>query len=236
MARVPGSTLLLREVEGAPGPHTARFDAGPPFASRLAVLPSAFNPPTVAHLALLEAAAALPGVQSVAALLTTRNVDKGVTGASFADRIGMLLTTHEAECPWLGVLATNQARIIDQEAALVAAYPSLGLDFVVGYDTLVRLFDERYYTAMQAELAPFFARARLIALNRGEADTAVVRAFVEREAGPFAESIVVATLDEHAASLSSTLARDAIEAGEATAVVPPPVGDYIREHGLYRRT
>lgn len=224
---------LLEAVLESGGPTAVRFDEGRPFSNRLAVLPSAFNPPTVAHLALLEVARSLPGAGAACALLTTRNVDKGLTGAAFADRVGMLLAVNEAH-HWLGVVATNQARIIDQEAALAVAFPGVEFDFVVGYDTLVRLFDPRYYSAMDDELAPFFERARVIALNRGEAGTAAVRAFVEREAAHFAERIVVAELDAHPASLSSTLARAAFREGSSTTAVPPAVARYIEEHQLYR--
>lgn len=224
---------LLSEVECAEGPSTARFDEGDRFISRVAVLPSAFNPPTRAHLALLSAARTLPGVESAAALLTTRNVSKGLTGAGFADRIGMLLAARE-ETAWLGVLATNQARIVDQEAALTDAYPGLAFDFVVGYDTLIRLFDASYYTSMERELAPFFSRTRLIALNRGEADTDAVRTFIARHASAFAQHILVAELDAYSATLSSTLARAAIDTPQERAIVTAPVEAYMAAHRLYR--
>ena len=58
---------------------------------RVAVLPSAFNPPTIAHLHLLEQALRVEGVTLAAAMLSTRNVAKGVVGAGLADRVGMLL-------------------------------------------------------------------------------------------------------------------------------------------------
>lgn len=232
---MPAIATILAGLTTSPVPAAVRFDGGPPVQSRMAVLPSAFNPPTIAHLALLEAARLLPGVQSAAALLTTRNVDKGVTGASFGDRIGMLLAAHEQH-PWVSILATNQARIIDQEAALASHLPGIEFDFVVGYDTLVRLFDAKYYTAMHDELAAFFDRARVIALNRGESDVAVVRSFIEEKAARFADRILVAELDAHPASLSSTLARDAVRDGQPTAIVPPSVARYIETYNLYRET
>jgi len=229
---VPAIETILADLTNNLSPAAVRFDDGPPLEARLAVLPSAFNPPTIAHLALLEAARQLPGIESAAALLTTRNVDKGLTGASFADRIGMLLAVHEHH-RWLSVVATNQARIIDQEAALASHFPGIEFDFVVGYDTLVRLFDARYYTAMHDELGPFFDRARIIALNRGEADIVAVKSFIDEQAAPFASRIVIAELDAHPASLSSTLARDAIRDGESTAIVPPAIARYIETHNLY---
>src|SRR6185437_10745724 len=121
-------------------------------------------PPTLAHLHLLETAAALEPGGRPAALLSTRNVAKGVFGAALADRVGMLLAMHAIH-PALGVLATNAARLVEQARALRAEFEDAQFDFVVGHDTLVRLFDAVYYTDMQAGLGEFFAHHRVIATN-----------------------------------------------------------------------
>lgn len=211
-----------------------RFDGGPPFVSRIAVLPAAYNPPTLAHSNLLELGRSEPGVSASAALLSTRNVDKGVHGATLAQRIQMLLTLHAAN--GIAVLATNRARLVDQSRALRVAFPGVGFDFVVGYDTLVRVFDERYYDDMAAELAPFFAEHRLVATNRAEHSVAEVERFLQ--AHPLArqhrDRILVRQIDEHPASLSSSAARADAAAGMDSTHLPPPVAAYIREHGLYR--
>jgi nicotinic acid mononucleotide adenylyltransferase len=205
---------------------------------RVAVLPSAYNPPTLAHRHLLDSAARVDGVSASAALLSTRNVDKGVFGASLGDRIGMLLAEHSGP-PQFAVLATNAARLADQGEALLQHFPGLAFDFVVGYDTLIRLFDARYYTDMPAELAAFFAHHRVIAANRAEATVVQVEEFVVREATAFAHRIVVHEIPPGPASLSSTHARSLSQAWEAAAdeivtqVVSPAVADYISEHGLY---
>ena len=118
-------------------------------------------------------------------------------------------------------------------------FPGLAFDFVVGYDTLIRLFDARYYTDMPAELAAFFAHHRVIAANRAEATVVEVEEFVAREAMAFAHRIVVHEIPPGPASLSSTHARSLSQAWEAAAdeivtqVVSPAVADYISEHGLY---
>lgn len=222
----------LDALDRAPGPGVVRFDDGPRFRSRVAVLPSAFNPPTAAHAGLLELAADLAGISSTAALLSTRNVDKGVFGASLADRIGMLLAAREAD-PALAVLASNAARIADQAAALRQEWPGIGFDFVVGYDTLVRLFEPRYYDDMDAALRGFFAEHRVIAANRATVTTEDVIAYLEQpQVRPYRDRIVVLELDEARAALSSTAVRN----GEPHPIDPviPPVARYIAERGLYR--
>lgn len=227
----------IARLDATQDPAAVRFDDGPPLRARVATLPSAYNPPTIAHLGLLELAATLPGVGSVAALLTTKNVAKGVFGASLEHRVGMLLELQGA-LPDFAVLAANTARFVDQAEALRTSFPQVDFDFVVGYDTLVRLFDPVYYRDMAGELSPFFARHRLVAANRADATVREVEHFLDRpDVEPFRPSITVLELDEARAALSSTLAREAAANGAHNdAPVLPAVARYIDAHALYRET
>ncbi len=229
----PDLVNLLSELEATPAPAVARFDSGGPFRGRLAFLPAAYNPPTLAHVHLLEAALEVDGVEHVAAMLTTRNVAKDVFGASLHDRVAMLLELH-GERPELAVLAANAARIIDQASALSAAVGDVGVDAIVGFDTLERLFDPRYYADMEGELAPFFERHRVIAANRGNHHVTEVEAWVRANAGPFAGRILVREIHAHPASLSSTVVRESVAVGLDELPVSLGVRRYIEQHGLYR--
>ena len=214
-------------------PAAARFGAEGALRGGWAVLPSAFNPPTRAHLRLLDLAREAAGGAGGAALLTTRNVAKGVEGAPLADRIGMLLAAR-ASLPGLAVLAANQARIVDQAAALRSAWPEAAFDFALGHDTLVRLFDERYYAgAMEAELDPFFARHRVIAANRGDVSAAETAAWAAERAARWADRIVTVALDAEHARIASSDVRARIAAGGASGDVPAEVAAYVRARGLY---
>lgn len=220
----------LADVQAARGKAVARFDAGSPFGRPVALLPSAFNPVTNAHIELLRLAARHG---DPAALLSTRNVDKGVYGASLEHRVGMLLAA--ARVHHFAVLATNAARFVDQARALREAFPSLRFDFVAGYDTLVRLFEPRYYDDLGGDLAEFFSHHRLIAVNRGDVSAEAVAAYLSTGA-PAAHRtrIAVETLADAHAVVSSTVARSEIEAHGRTRDVPPEVAAYIRQHRLYR--
>jgi nicotinic acid mononucleotide adenylyltransferase len=222
----------LQELHGQPRPAIARFDPGPEMRGRVVVLPAAFNPPTRAHVHLLDAAQDRARTEHALALLTTRNVDKGIYGAPLADRVAMLLAAR-AEAPF-AVAASNQARILDQAVALRESFPGATFDFVVGFDTLERLFAPRYYDDMERELASFFAHHRVWAANRGDVQPADVAAWIRSHSGRFCDSIEVLEIDDHPASLSSTSAREAAWTAEAERVVPAPVRRYISEHGLYR--
>jgi len=224
----------LDACTAASEPGAERFDDGPPLEGRYAVLSSAFNPPTVAHLRMLALAAALPHISGTAALLTTLNVDKGLYGASLEHRVAMLLAVR-AERPHPAVLATNVPRFVDQAAALGAGFPHAAFDFIVGHDTLVRIFDARYYADMPAELAAFFAGHRLIATNRGLAGIDEVVATLGRdEAARFANRITVLELDGEAAAISSSAARHALAAEDHSPELPESVRRYIARHALYR--
>ena len=223
----------LTALHAAEGPSVTRFDAGPAFEGRIAVLPSAFNPPTLAHAHLLTAAASLEGLSGVAALLSTRNVDKGLVGAPLAHRIGMLLAEQRA-WPSLAVLATNAARLVDQGAALGQRFQGAEFDFIVGYDTLVRLFDGRYYTDMPVELARFFAHHRVIAANRADVTIAQVAEFIAVAGGAFADRILTLQIAGGPAALSSTQAREAVASQSTSEALSDAVARYVAEHGLYR--
>jgi len=226
-------SLRLERLDAVAHPAAERFDSTSAFVGRIAVLPSAYNPPTLAHVELLRAAVSSDHCDAAAALLTTRNVDKGLHGAQLPDRVGMLLALH-AEWPALAVAVSNQARIIDQAAALTAAFPAANFDFVVGFDTLERIFAARYYTDMELELKPFFEQHRVFAANRGAVGTEDVSAWIEQNAGRFAHAIRVLPLDAFPASLSSTQVRDGVAGGVPDVAVTPAVRRYIEERGLYR--
>ena len=218
---------VLDGLDDGPPLGVRRFDRGAALSARIVVLPSAFNPPTKAHLALLDLARQVTGAARTAALLTTRNVDKGLHGAPLEHRVGMLLAAGE----WRGlaVLTTNAARFVDQGRALTAAFPGVEVDFVAGYDTLVRIFDTRYYTNMASELASFFAAHRLVATNRGADELAAARAVLDRlEARAFADRVLLAELDPDSAAMSSTDARSGRQD-----MLPAGVADYIAQHRLY---
>ena len=235
MDRSDRSAILdaLTALGGSDGHVARRFDATEQFDGRVVVLPSAFNPPTRAHLRMLELAAGVAGASHRAAMLTTRNVDKGLYGAPLDHRIGMLLA-EAREAPGLAVVATNAARFVDQAAALTAEFREARFDFVAGYDTLVRIFDPRYYDDMDAALTPFFGRHRLLVTNRAEATPRALSAFVAALPARFRDRVLQLELDDHAAWMSSTAARENVAGGGEDESIPPAVRRYIEEHGLYR--
>ena len=141
----------------------------------LVVMDASFNPMTVAHEAMLNRASDACRAGEALLLLSHANVDKSVYGATLAQRLAML--DHYAESSRnLSVAGCSHARFVDKAHALGPLYPkSTVLYFVVGYDTLLRLFDPRYYSNFRDELSAFFAGARVVAANRANTDPDALR-------------------------------------------------------------
>ncbi|KAK0752429.1 hypothetical protein B0T18DRAFT_388370 [Schizothecium vesticola] len=113
----------------------------------LIILDSSFNPPTLAHLhmatsALRAAACNKTNSPRLLLLLSVQNADKPVKPAGFAQRLAMM---H--------VFAGDVQRNVGDDLVVL-----------VGFDTLVRIFDAKYYggeEGMRREVGGFLGRARL---------------------------------------------------------------------------
>ena len=202
---------------------------------RVGVLAASFNPPTRAHLRMAILARERFRLDEVLFELAKSNVDKPIFGAPLHERLMMLRRIAERR-PWLSVGASTHGRFLDKVSALRPLYPTAEIVFIVGYDTLVRLFDPKYYTEMDAELGRLFAEARFVCANRGEADTTAIAALMDRpETRPFRDGVAPFPLDPYHASLSASSIRERLAHGETTLPdVLPEVAEYIFDRALYR--
>ena len=216
-------------------PMAVSFTQSDLLRGRVAVLPASFNPPTVAHLELLELSKTVPGTHLAAAMLTTQNVSKTIQEESLRHRLAMLMAVRLTSD--VHVLGCNKARIVDQASVLSSTFPSCAFDFIVGFDTLVRFFDEKFYDNSQSmirELSIFFNGCRLITANRNEDDVGKVHQWIDDKTGSWKESIIVLELNETMRNVSSTIAREAIKEGRSSSFLPPLVQNYITKNNLYR--
>jgi nicotinic acid mononucleotide adenylyltransferase len=166
------------------GPPTAKFvhqatqtaKSGP---RKIGVLSASYNPPTVAHMMLCRSAHAQIGFDEVVFLLTAVNADKKITGATLPQRLQMLeriaQTGESGISAPLSIVACSHPRFVDMAQGLSDLYAQTEaikptFYFILGYDTLIRLFDPKYYKDMGQELAPFFGHAHVVAFNRGDND------------------------------------------------------------------
>ena len=125
---------------------------------KIIVFPGSFNPPTIAHLALLKQAwqfARIHGPMHVYAALSTHITDKErVQRPLLLDRITLLETVLRNHVRHTGILLFNRGLYVEQAAALHTTFPQVSdLYFLIGFDKIVQIFDQRYYTDRDQALA-----------------------------------------------------------------------------------
>ncbi|KAF7592904.1 hypothetical protein BBP40_012316 [Aspergillus hancockii] len=214
---------------------------------RLYVLDSSFNPPTLAHrriasTALLESPSKAP---RLLLLLATQNADKPSKPASFEDRLIMMdlfardlleylminfPTSENERLPAIDIGLTKKPFFVDKAAEIEAAgiySESLEQVHLTGYDTLIRIFNPKYYPPEHTlqPLGPFLSNHQLrVTMRPGSewGDTEEQKRFLlnmaqggmENEGGKreWAQRIqLVEGRRPDQRPVSSTLAREAIE-------------------------
>lgn len=253
----------------------------------LFVLDSSFNPPTLAHQRMALSAlrddqkkkeeAEKAGTPSrVLLLLAINNADKAPKPAAFPQRLAMMYVfaldlLEEATAAVEIDLAVTTEPYFHSKSGAVAGDPlyfsgdgkargemEMEQVYLTGFDTLIRIFDGKYYPdgSMRRALDPFLARARLRVTMRPDADWGGAdeqRAYLGRlaaggleEAGGWREWAgrveMVDGGDEqgkHEIVISSTKVRDAVVGEDWDGLrgyVSAGVADWIRSEGLYRET
>jgi nicotinic acid mononucleotide adenylyltransferase len=198
------------------------------------VFPGSFNPPTLAHLAMLRQARAWitqrhGGHWQIYAALSRHIVDKETTARmTLLDRVALLerlLTGHT------GVLLLNRGLYVEQAQGIRAAFPQIRrLYFLLGFDKIVQIIDMRYYADRDAALRELFTLAELLVAPRGADGKNQLNALLARpENRPFVSYIHALPLDARYREMSSTSARQGVRLSD----VPAEVGDFIQRTRPY---
>ena len=142
---------------------------------RLVILDSSFNPPTTAHAQMIQQS---PAHDRILLLLSVENADKPAKPAAFPQRLAMMEAFGRA-LHTSGAGATGAAATVDigvskwpyfhdkaQAIAESGFYGDVDMTFLAGYDTLIRIFNPKYYgngdgREMKVALDGLFGRARL---------------------------------------------------------------------------
>lgn len=211
----------------------------------LAILDSSFNPPTAAHHAIASSSfpahpgCERPGYTARLLLYSPRNADKvpGSSDASTEQRSAMMRLLAERMSGAgreTGAALLPLPTFAQKADALAAHFPDAHLTFLVGTDTLTRVFDPKYYDDMDTALAHLFERAHLVCCARGADADAVLAAHPKIR--DWARAGNVRFIDA-VGEVSSTQIRRAVQAGDwetAQRLCAPGVGEYVRKEGLYR--
>lgn len=203
---------------------------------KLGVFSGSFDPLTRPHVRIMELAQQRHALDEVLLLIARVNVDKADFGASLTERLWMLEQLARSRRD-LSVAASSHGRFIEKVRAVREVYPDeTAIYFVVGFDTLVRIFDPKYYTDPQQALADLFRQSEMIVANRGSADLPAVRRWLDDpQRRPFSRRIHLIELDEFHAGISATLVRQRVREGKPIDdLVPPEIAALIEQKGLYR--
>lgn len=214
----PGGQPRMAFVRRAPAGVTGRT-------GHLLCLSASFNPLTVAHLWLIQEASRIFPPDEILLLLARANVDKPVEGFPLERRLGMLLRFVESH-PTFSVAACSHGRFVDKAEAIWRHYPvGTRLAFIVGLDTLVRLFDPKYYVDPSTSLSALFRTSEFIAANRAPDPPEALTSFLSRpDIAPYAQRIRVIHLPPEIAEISATQVRARLDRGEpVTDLIPPEI-------------
>jgi hypothetical protein len=151
--------------------------------------PGSFNPPTVAHLALAEAAVSTCGLSRVDLVVSRVALAKeSVSRPRFEHRIEVLQAVVRARSSWLGLVVTDHQLLVD----LSAGYDVL----VLGADKWAQVLDPAFYgSSVDRRDAAVAALPRL--------------AVADRDGLPVPPSAVRLSLSPRVAAASSTGVREA---------------------------
>jgi nicotinamide-nucleotide adenylyltransferase len=222
---------------------------------RLLILDASFNPPTIAHYQLLHQTSEALGKPPWLLLHSTRNADKS---DSQSVHIHQLMLRMELEIqqrhpgqPVSSLVLNDAPRFIDKVAYLSEASPK-ELHFILGQDTLVRFFNDKYYPQGQSSqvFSEFFSQgAEIWVAPRSLTGQTGYKQVVEevRELlshhAPNQVSEWMGHLHEipgwnthPARELSSTRVRNNVQLGHKDLVLKdvfPSVAEYIYQNGLY---
>lgn len=239
----------------------------------LYVLDSSFNPPSLAHLRIATTALTQdpgPAPKRLLLLLATQNADKPSKPAPFEDRLVMMTTfasdvlaelgrnaqdVPESDRVFVDVGITKKPYFHDKAAAISESgtYPDTTEQVhLTGFDTLIRLFDTKYYPPEHnfAPLEPFLSRHRIRVTyrpddswgGREEQDAYLARiADGSREhEGAKKEWVNRVTMVEGKREgeevVSSTKARKAVRQDRSTleTFVSAPIREWMEAEDLYK--
>jgi nicotinic acid mononucleotide adenylyltransferase len=204
---------------------------------KIIVFPGSFNPPTVAHLALLKQAwqfARLHGPMRVYAALSTHITDKErVQRPLLLDRIHLLETVLRKHVRHTGILLFNRGLYVEQAEAIHSAFPQVSdVNFLIGFDKIVQIFDPRYYKDREQALHDLFGLADFLVAPRGEDGPEELSRLLEKpENRQYAGHIHALPLSTAYRHISSTSIRQVLSSHEQE--VPSEVRRFIHETHVY---
>ena len=177
-------------------------------------------------------------LDEILALLDAQAMDKKIIGAGLEDRAIMLERLFRRDQK-ISIGISNRGLFIEKLVPARKLYPSaVEFTFIVGFDTILRVLDRKYYEAPEASLDALFERSGFLVANRGEQDQEHFEALLENPAHQkYENEISFLRLPKKFCSISSSLVRERLREGKPVEdLVPSPVLRFIEAKGLYIET
>ncbi|SRR5579884_1472833 len=158
----PEGTPQALVVPGSPEPR-----------GTVIVFTGSFNPPTLAHLAMLKQArhyARQHEAVHVYAAMSKRTVDKeSVERPLLLDRVLLLQKLLHKHIPHSGIMLFNRGLYVEQAEAIRRSFAGVKrIYFLIGFDKIVQILDPHYYEDRDAALHDLFRLAELLVAPRGK--------------------------------------------------------------------
>ncbi len=225
MVRALDPMQALHQIRLAERPRLVLWpdDDRAPAASSVALLAGSFDPVTVAHVALAEAAREHAGL--VVALYSARILPKepGTPPALLDER--ERIETLAAVCAGREGLAaglTSHGLLADQVAAAAGRFPRAALSVVLGSDKLAQLLDPAWYEDRERALATLFSSATVLYATRRGEEEAVARAVAEAAALGWEDRVRRLDVPPGVAAVASRDVRDRARRGDDVSALVPP--------------
>lgn len=208
-----------------------------PTTRQILILDSSFNPPHLGHLSMIKQGVIdikSPGInistinyKSILLLFSVHNADKGIADvASYSTRLEMM----KEMCDFIdeemglacGIGLTNASLFVDKGESICAWVNDQNIEkiFLVGYDTVVRIFDPKYYQdSVDQEMISFFTKSKICVFLRdtGNCDFELQKEYLlklQQKWGP--DKILVTHADHREMKISSSAIRRKLKSGDSS--------------------
>lgn len=228
---------LLDKLDPQARPQACIVPGSPAPQGHIIVFPGSFNPPTMAHLAMLKQArqfGRMHGGMRVYAAMSKRTTGKEmVERPLLLDRILLLDTLIYNHLRHTGILLFNRGLYVEQAEAIRTAFHRVRrIYFLLGFDKIVQIFDPHYYEDRDKALRELFALADiLVAPRAGEGYAELRTLLAHAENMPFARHVHLLPLNSSYRDISSSRIRQNV--AEHQRELPPEVRRFIRDTYAY---
>lgn len=202
------------------------------------ILDSSFNPPHYGHLELIKSAPSTP--QHVILLLSLNNADKPSTPASFNQRLEMMYEFGQSIGLEYSICVLKSPRFIDKSLEINSFYPSIEKYYLMGYDTLVRVLNSKYYQdPIEMVLNNFMLQNKFICLTRSQEYLYQLEYLDNLKNGrsslpsEWGKSIFLVKNDKPSSLISSSDIRNRVKSESIQGLTVDAICDYIKQNKLY---